>query len=142
MLAVFRSRSPYLSVPGKPFNTSAVVEGRQVIHSVTPTFAFKNHIFSTSDKDVAEYLRTLKGWIGVYYTEDKLTAKFAETGESEDQVKGKDPTKVPNIKARNAAITYLKQKKGMDTTQTRAISDEELKALALRAYNIVFPDWE
>lgn len=142
MLAVFRSKSPYLNVPGNSFNTTSVVDGRQVVHAVTPTFAFKNHIFTTADKEVAEYLRNLRGWVGVYYNEDRLTGKFADAGESESAAAGKAPTKVPNIKGRNAAITYLKQKKAMDTTAIRAITNEELKSLALRAYNIVFPDWE
>lgn len=144
-VAVFRSKSPYLSVPGETYNTNTVVEGRLAVHTVTPTYAFRNHIFTTDDPALADYLRNKKGWIGVFYNEDRiatqLSAKAAASGdvpETADEAKVKV---VKTVKSVNAALAYLHNEKKADTDSLKKMSPSEIKAFALQAYHIDFASW-
>jgi hypothetical protein len=139
MLAVFRSTSPYLSVPGEPYKTQQLVNGQLVVVSITPTFEFKNNVLMTDKEELAEYLRNKKGWIGVFYSEQPVARKADGAPANGKPI---EPEKVEGIVAKNQAIAYLVKEKGVDPATFKGISAVELKAAAVVNHHVDFVDWK
>ena len=136
-MTTFRSKSPYLSVPGKPFEVRTLVNGQTTIRPITPNYEFRNHTFKTDDPNVIAELRASHAHKLGFFIEDPDTVQVPPDVQPETP----KPAIALGVASKNGAIAYLVQEHGVKPDELRGLKAGEVKALALSKFSVDFADW-
>jgi len=145
-MATFRSKSPFLMVPGKPFEVRTFVGGQTVVQMITPNYEFKNSVLITEDPKVIAELRASQAHKYGLFIEDGFIPPEAPPA-APDATNTLNTPNVPEVaivegvQSKNDAIAFLVQNKTVLPADLAGLKAGEVKALALSKYSIDFADW-